>query len=74
MSLIQTLRTPRIFDIALFDLILSIVAIEILFRYMWKVEYLGAALAVPIGILIHALLGINTTLNYKLGISCPPER
>jgi len=69
MSLINTLRKPRIFKIALFDLILSIVSMEILFRRLGAKKYVGASLAIPIGIITHYYLGINTQLNNYLGIN-----
>ncbi len=68
------LRSHRIYDIAIFDLVLSIVAMEYIFRYFGYKQYTGALLAIPIGILAHALFGINTELNYKLGISDKPVR
>jgi len=69
MSLIQTLRGPRICELAIFDLVLAIVATELIFSYYGAERWTGALLAVPIGVIAHAMLGINTTLNYKLGIS-----
>jgi hypothetical protein len=72
MSLIQTFRKPRIYGIALFDLILAIIGTEILFRYMGATAYLGVILAVPIGVLVHYFGGFDTTLNYKLGLSKIP--
>mgnify|MGYP001574255963 CR=1 FL=1 len=74
MSLLHTLRTPRVFDIALFDLILSIIGVEILFSYFGYAKYTGVFLTLPIAILFHYIFNINTELNYKLGISDKPER
>lgn len=68
MSLIQTLRTPRICGLAVFDLLLSIILTEVIFRYFGSCNWVGAALAIPIGVVVHAILKIDTTLNYKLGI------
>jgi hypothetical protein len=71
MSLIQTLRKPRIYGFALFDLLTSIIATEFIFRQLGSDKWIGASLAIPIGIIVHLFLGINTTLNYKLGLSEP---
>ena len=73
MSLIQTFREHRIGGISLFDLILAIIAMELLFRYYNYKKWTGALYTIPIGILTHAIFGINTTLNYKLGISDIPD-
>jgi hypothetical protein len=73
MSLIKELRKPRIKGIAIFDLLTSFIGMALIFSYMgwdWRV---GAALAVPIGIATHYVLGIDTTLNYYLGISKLPQ-
>jgi hypothetical protein len=35
--------------------------------------FLGFFLAIPIGVISHKIFGINTALNYKLGISDAPE-
>jgi hypothetical protein len=69
MSLIQTLRTPRICGFALFDLLMSIIATELIFRQLGSAKWIGASLAIPIGIIVHFLLGVDTTLNYRLGLS-----
>jgi hypothetical protein len=73
MSLIQDLRKPRFFNIALFDLIISIILTEIIFRAIGAGNWVGAALTIPIGILTHYLIDTPTTINYNLGLSGPPE-
>lgn len=72
MSTIELLRKPRILGITLFDLILTIVITEYIFRYMGYKKYIGVLFSIPIGIVTHWTLGINTTLNYYIGISQKP--
>jgi len=79
MSRISEFRSVRIFDIALFDLILAIIGTIIVFFLINKMFRLsfskrkiitaGVLLTIPIGIVFHYLFSINTTLNYKLGLS-----
>lgn len=72
MSLIQTLREPRIFKMAIFDLLLAIILTEVIFRQLGADDWIGAIAAIPIGVIVHAVLKINTALNYKLGIRDSP--
>ena len=84
MSVITKLRSHRLFDIALFDVIGSILGIMIIiaiaqnhFRgsYHWKESLIaGLICALPLGIFFHVLSGTNTELNYKLGLSEMPIR
>lgn len=78
-----TLRSYRIFGIALFDLILSIIGTILIMLLFWRIHYrtlpvlnfviAGALLAIPIGIFSHVLIGQNTKLNYVLGLSEKPH-
>jgi len=80
---IQELRKPRIFGIALFDLILAMIIMALLFLGLWKIHFpklnpwtfviRGMILAIPVGIFIHVLFGVNTELNYYLGLSYKPN-
>lgn len=86
MSTLQQLRSHRIFGLAIFDIVSSIiglVAIFLLSRYFywtrkgvqldWKPFVIaGILLAIPIGIFFHVIFGTNTSLNYKLGLSTSP--
>ena len=72
MGVIEDLRKPRIANIALFDLILAMLVTEILFRKANLPDYYGVIATIPIGIVVHYLLGVNTQLNYMLGISQSP--
>lgn len=75
------LRSFRIFGIALFDLVLSMVVMILIFLYMApspplnQINFIVAAilLTIPLGIVVHVLFGINTTLNYYLGLSDKPK-
>jgi hypothetical protein len=77
-----SIRKHRIFGIALFDLILGAIGMIIIFlisRYIFfpQLNYsvfilFGLLLTIPTGILFHILFGINTQLNYNLGLSNKP--
>jgi hypothetical protein len=81
---IAELRKHRIFNIALFDLILTVVGMVIIFKMIHNKYYpelelknfvaAGILLALPISIFAHALFGVNTQLNYVLGLSNAPTR
>jgi hypothetical protein len=71
---LSDLRRPRIFGIALFDLILSLIVVELLFRIIFKMKWIGLLLTIPIAILVHYLFNIPTTLNYYLGLSDKPSQ
>lgn len=79
---IKTLRSHKIFGLAIFDLSISFIFIIVLFMVAWKVhfrkldwwKFMIAAILVtiPIGITFHILFGVNTKLNYDLGLSNKP--
>lgn len=81
---IHTLRLYRIFNIAIFDLTLSIFFITIVFIIAHQIYFkslsiipfiiAGILLTIPIGILTHVIVGANTMLNYYLGLSKRPNR
>lgn len=80
MNLAQ-LRSYKLFDIALFDLILSAIGMIIVFvlarnKYFPALPYepfvmYAVALTIPVGIVFHVLTGTNTAISYKLGLSNP---
>jgi ABC-type protease/lipase transport system fused ATPase/permease subunit len=72
MTIIDSLRKPRISNIALFDVIVSIIAVRYIAVFYNYSPWYGL-LAIPIGIIIHYMFDINTELNYKLGISDKPK-
>lgn len=72
MELLKTLRTPKIFNIAIFDL-----SATLLFAYYLAVRFNGNKIyymvgALLLGIFVHWIFGINTMLNYYLGLSDVP--
>ena len=81
---IATLREHRISGIAIFDLVgsfaLIIIIALILRNKYWpnlkSSDFILAAIIItlPISIFAHMLFGINTTLNYKLGLSDKPVK
>lgn len=78
-----SIRKYRIFGIAIFDLVTAIIGMSLVFLVLWKVHYptkdpwrfaaAGALLAIPTGIVVHVIFGINTTLNHRLGLSNSPK-
>ena len=83
MSLKQ-LRSYRILNIAMFDVVTSIVFLAFIFivaqrhyypKLDWKKFIIAAVLlAIPIGIVFHILFGVNTQLNYIMGLSDKPNK
>lgn len=73
MSLIKSLREPRIFSLAIFDLVLAVILTGYVFEYYGGTFKQGMLWAVPIGVIVHFILGIDTKLNYALGISKNPD-
>jgi hypothetical protein len=80
---IQDLRSYKIFGLSIFDLVISFVFIITLFMVAWRIHYknlnwckfLLAAIFVtlPIAITFHILFGVDTKLNYELGLSNKPK-
>lgn len=82
MGTISQLRSYRVYDIAMFDMVASMVGLAIIlvvcqkkyFRNLDKNRFIvaGIVLAIPLGVFFHILFGVNTQLNYKLGLSNAP--
>ena len=78
MSIITQLRSVRLFDIALFDLVTAFIGLYLLLKLVFKHKpqhfYLAwtTVLVLPIGIVFHLLFKVPTTLNYYLGLSSKP--
>lgn len=80
--MISKLRQYRIFGLSIFDIITSIIGMILLFLILWKCHFknlnpftfiiAGIILVIPFGIIIHIIFGVNTQLNYKLGLSNKP--
>jgi hypothetical protein len=79
---LKQLRSHRIFGIAIFDLVLSVIGMIVIFLIAknahfkqlktWPFILAAILLAIPVGIVSHILVGTNTNLNYKLGLSYRP--
>lgn len=76
------IRKYRIAGIALFDLVLGVIGTILLFVMLqkwhfphmnvWYFVIAGILLTIPIGIVFHIIFGVNTTLNYRIGLSNKP--
>lgn len=78
-EIVTTLRRPRIFGIAIFDLVGSYAtALAIgywLLRMRTCIEWIAWLLAwTAFGVIVHAMLGVPTMLGYYLGINHKPIR
>ena len=79
---IKDLRSHKIFGLAIFDLSISFVFIISLFMISWKSHFpnlnwrnffiTAILVTIPIGIVFHVLFGVNTQLNYTIGLSNKP--
>lgn len=70
----ENIRSYRVFNIAVADVVGTVlIAVYISDQYNYPRSQ-GIALAFLLGIATHHILGINTQLNYDLGISERPER
>ena len=78
----MSIRSYKIFGLSAIDLVLSLIGMIIVFFIahkvffnnldLWKFILAAVLLTIPLGILFHAVFGVNTTLNYKLGLSNKP--
>lgn len=59
--------------IAIFDVVMSIIGMIVLADYIGIRKITAVLLAVPIGVIFHYIFGIDTELNYFLGISNKPK-
>lgn len=81
---LKKLRSYRIYNIAVFDIVASIIGLMIIFvvsqrKYWPKLNtktFITAAIlsAIPLGIIVHIIFGVDTQLNYTLGLSNKPNR
>jgi hypothetical protein len=70
----ENIRSYRMFNIAIADVVGTVViAVYISDQYDYPRDK-GVALAFLTAIVTHKLLGINTQLNYDLGLSNRPIR
>lgn len=78
------IRKYRIFGLAIFDLVTAMIGLTLLFLLarwkhfpklsVWPFVAAGVLLAIPLGMVFHILFGVNTKLNYDLGLSNAPKR
>ena len=76
-------RKYKVFGLSMFDLVLGVIGMILLFIILWKLHFnqlnilnfiiAAILLTIPVGILFHMLFGVNTTLNSKLGLSNSPK-
>lgn len=66
MNVLEQLRSYRVYDMAIFDLSAAVIGCEIIGRYWFNRKYIGGVLAVPIGLAVHRLVGVDTALGQKL--------
>tara|TARA_Y100000590_G_C15587954_1_gene964900 strand:- start:772 stop:1011 length:240 start_codon:yes stop_codon:yes gene_type:complete len=79
----MSIRQYRIFGIAIFDLVLGIIGMVTVFLIakhyhfpnMKVAPFIIAAviLTIPVGMTFHIIFGVNSTLNYRLGLSNKPS-
>ena len=63
MNLIQELRKPRIGPFAIFDFATALGGAYLLAPKLGVSRKAGVLMAIPAGIVVHELLGIDTPLN-----------
>ena len=73
MTIIDEMRRVRIANIAIFDLVSSIIGMVLLSMWLrtkyfkttniYLVVIIGILLTIPVGIVVHKIFGIKTTIN-----------
>lgn len=61
-SVITSLRKYRVHDIAVFDLVGAVVGTELVFRWFGASPYVGAVAAIPLGAVVHRVIGVKTKI------------
>jgi hypothetical protein len=80
MSLIEKLRKPKIFDMALFDWVSSILlTLYISYKYNNDkydniIFIKSLIIMIILAVSIHYIFNINTKFNYYLGLNDNPKR
>jgi hypothetical protein len=77
-GVIDTMRTPKIFGMALFDWTFSLLGAFIFGRYILKLSGTGQWIAfilfwILLGIVAHVMTKTPTMMNYYLGLSDKPK-
>ena len=73
---LDVVRKYKIVDMAVFDWAATLLGAYLVnYFYLPKMKYWKVALVfVLLGIVVHKMMGINTMLNYYLGLSGMPIR
>ena len=83
MITLQELRRPRVCGLVVFDTLLALIGLIVILTIAWKVHFsklpymnfviVSFLILFPLAIFSHILVGVDTTLNYKLGLSDKPK-
>ena len=83
MLTLQELRRPRVCGLVVFDTILALIGLVVILSIAWKVHFsklpyinfavVSFLILFPLAIFSHILVGVDTTLNYNLGLSGKPK-
>ena len=83
MITLQELRRPRVCGLVVFDTLLALIGLVVILTIAWKVHFrklpymnfviVSFLILFPLAIFSHILVGVNTTLNYNLGLSDKPK-
>lgn len=79
MSTIDTLRSFRLYDMAVFDWAASLFGAYLIGKYILRIYLpsvwlLWFVVWTLLGVAVHAALGINTMFGYYIGLNPKPER
>jgi hypothetical protein len=77
-TILTTLRVPRIKGISIFDLVTAFLGMVLLALFIHKLGIttyskfelvvIAILLTIPLGIIVHYVLGIHTVINSYLGL------
>jgi glycerol uptake facilitator-like aquaporin len=78
MKIIETLRTPKILDMAIFDWVGTFVVAFLVFAFTTDGKDLSQlllifTLLIGIGVITHKLVKVDTKFNYYLGLGNDPR-
>jgi hypothetical protein len=78
MTIIDKLRKPRIFGLAIFDWVFSLLGLFLIGKFLIKLNGIREWIIFTIfwillGIVVHMVMKIPTMLNYYLGLSEKPK-
>lgn len=74
MTLVDTLRGPKIANFVIFDWV-STIAASIIVQKIFNIDiYLSFIVLIIISIILHVIFKVDTQTNYLLGLSKKPLR